>query len=228
MAHTNGNVTTYDFVIIGGGTSGPAAARRLAERDANCTVCLLEAGPRFVFRLYRLYYLQQLILCASNVDVLNSYMPGGWVMMPDKTPDWCFETVPQKGCNDRVISVPRGRLLGGCSTMNGTYLIRGTKADYDRIADMGNPGWSWEEMLPFFKAFEAFHSTEWYQADLTVRGTDGIIDTEFVRPAPISEKLLESFIDKGFEYKPDMFVQGAYEGLLHSFSTMTGTDIRIL
>ncbi|CAF1115425.1 unnamed protein product [Rotaria sordida] len=125
--------------------------------------------------------------------------------------DWCYQTVPQKGCNNRTMAVPRGRLLGGCSAINDTFVTRGTKADYDRIADMGNPGWSWKEMLPFFKASETFHSTEWHQADLDIHGTDGPLHISMTPLAPISEKILESFIDSGFDYKPDMFVQGDYE-----------------
>ncbi|CAF3584287.1 unnamed protein product [Rotaria sp. Silwood1] len=152
MAQTTDDVSTYDYIIIGGGTTGIVAARRLAENNANFSVCILEAGP-------------------SNEDIVNSHMPGGWILMQKTPVDWCYETVPQKGCNNRIISLPRGRLLGGCSAANGTLVTRGPKADYDRIADMGNPGWS--------------------------------------------EKILESFIDSGFDYKPDMFVQGEYEGVGH-------------
>ncbi|CAF5066145.1 unnamed protein product, partial [Rotaria sp. Silwood1] len=138
MAQTTDDVSTYDYIIIGGGTTGIVAARRLAENNANFSVCILEAGP-------------------SNEDIVNSHMPGGWILMQKTPVDWCYETVPQKGCNNRIISLPRGRLLGGCSAANGTLVTRGPKADYDRIADMGNPGWSWKEMLPFFKASETFH-----------------------------------------------------------------------
>ncbi|CAF4686519.1 unnamed protein product, partial [Rotaria sp. Silwood2] len=150
----------------------------------------------------------------------DSHMPGGWVSMHTSPLDWGYEMIPQKGCNNRIITAPRGRLLGGSSAVNATMVTRGTKADYDRIADMGNPGWSWKEMLPFFKAFETFHPAEWHQADLNVHGTDGPLHIAMNPLAPISEKVLESFIDKGFNYKPDMFAQGDYEGLLHMFFTI--------
>ncbi|CAF1038466.1 unnamed protein product [Rotaria sordida] len=117
------------------------------------------------------------------------------------------------GCNNRITNAPRARFVGGRSAINDTLLIRGSKADYDRIAAMGNPGWSWEEMLPYFKASEMFHPAEWHQSDLTVHGTSGRLHTEPYPHAPISEKVLESFIDSGFEYKPDMFMQDDYEGL---------------
>ncbi|CAF4989956.1 unnamed protein product, partial [Rotaria sp. Silwood1] len=202
MAHSKDDAVTYDYIVIGGGTSGAVAARRLAERSATFSVCLLEAGP-------------------SHEGIVNSQMPGGLLSM-FKTPyDWDYVTVTQKGCNNRIISAPRGRFLGGCSGMNGTLLIRGAKADYDRIAEMGNPGWSWDEMLPYFKASETFHPAEWHQADLTAHGTDGPLHTEPYSLAPISEKVLESFINSGFDYKPDMFVQGDYEGLLLSIPATT-------
>jgi choline dehydrogenase-like flavoprotein len=140
-------------------------------------------------------------------------MPGRIGELVKSVYDWGYDTIPQKGCNNRIITVPRGRLLGGCSAMNGTLLIRGVKADYDRIASMGNPGWSWDEMMPFFRASETFHPTEWHQADLSVHGSSGPLHTEPYPLAPISEKVLQSFIDSGYDYKPDMFVQGEFEGL---------------
>jgi len=144
--------------------------------------------------------------------VLNSRIPGRFPFMFKTEHDWGYEMVPQRGCNGRIIPASRGRLLGGCSAMNGTVILRGVKADYDRIANMGNPGWSWDEMMPFFKASETFHSAEWHQADLSAHGTNGPLHTEPCRIAPISEKVLQSFIDSGYEYKPDMFVQGEFEG----------------
>ncbi|CAF3553534.1 unnamed protein product [Rotaria sp. Silwood1] len=196
MTQAVDDVSIYDYIIIGGETSGAVAARRLAENHINFSVCLLEAGP-------------------SNHDVTVSHMPGSLHLMHKTPPDWCYTTVPQKGCNNRAIAITRGRLLGGCSAINATLVTRGTKADYDRIADMGNPGWSWKEMLPLFKASETFHPAEWHQADLNIYGTDGPLHISMNSLAPISEKILESFIDSGFDYKPDMFVQGDYEGVGH-------------
>ena len=142
-------------------------------------------------------------------------------MLQKTSLDWCYETVPQKGLNSRVVSLPRGRLLGGTSAMNATFFTRGAKGDYDHIVKLGNPGWSWDEMLPFFKASETFHSAEWNEADLAVHGTDGPLHTAMNPPAPISERVLESFIDSGFEYKPDMFAQGHHEGLFYLLLIMT-------
>ena len=139
-------------------------------------------------------------------------MPGGFNEVIKTEYVWDYDTVPQKGCNNLIIPALRGRVLGGCSAINGTLICRGAKADYNRIASLGNPGWSWNEMLPFFKASETFHPTEWYQADLSVHGTSGPLHTEPHLLVGISEKVLESFIDRGYDYKPDMFAQGEFEG----------------
>ncbi|CAF1618062.1 unnamed protein product [Rotaria magnacalcarata] len=197
MASTNDNVATYDYIIIGGGTSGAVVARRLAEGNTNATVCLLEAGP-------------------SDKEIVDGRMYCHLLFDQDKSNDWNYDTVPQKGCNNRIMSALRARYLGGCSAINGTLIIRGAKADYDRIATLGNPGWSWEDILPYFKASETFHPAEWHQSDLTVHGTSGPLHTAPHDPVPISEKVLDSFIDSGFEYKPDMFAQGEYEGVGHA------------
>lgn len=148
-----------------------------------------------------------------NEDLINSRMPGGLpALFEQGEMFWGYNMVPQSGCKNRALSATRGRFLGGCSGINGTVFTRGAKADYDRIENMGNPGWSWNDMLPYFKAFETFHPKEWHEADLSAHGFDGPLHTEPHPLAPISEKVLESFIDQGFDYKPDMFVQGDYEG----------------
>ncbi|CAF1364630.1 unnamed protein product [Adineta ricciae] len=201
MTSVEDHVSTYDYVVIGGGTSGSVVARRLAESEKHYNVCLLEAGP-------------------SHEDIYSSHMPGGMGAIDRTKLDWNYDMVLQKGCNNRNLITVRGRFLGGTSGMNGTVVVRGAKADYDRIADMGNPGWSWQEMMPYFKASETFHPVDWHQADLSVHGTDGPLHTSPHRLAPISEKTLESFIDYGFQYKPDMFVQGEYEGVGHAIRSV--------
>ncbi|CAF5014816.1 unnamed protein product, partial [Rotaria sp. Silwood1] len=198
MANIKDDITIYDYIIIGGGTSGAVAARRLAEGKDHYNVCVIEAGP-------------------SHEGIDNSRMPGGLpALFQEGALDWGYSMVPQKGCNNRVIAASQGRVLGGCSAINGTVFTRGVKADYDRIADMGNPGWSWNDMLPHFKASETFHPAECHQADLSAHGTNGPLHTEPHPLMPISQKILDSFIDQDFEYKPDMFVQGEFEGLLCS------------
>jgi choline dehydrogenase-like flavoprotein len=187
-------------------------------KEKIITVCVFSKLALGLSFCTLLPYLEWVILCNSHEDLDNSRMPGGLPLLFQQ-PEifWGYDMVPQKGCNDHIIAASRGRFLGGCSGINGTVFTRGAKADYDRIADMGNPGWGWNDMLPHFKASETFHSAEWYQADLSAHGINGPLHTEPHPLAPISEKILESFIDQGFEYKPDMFVQGEYEGLICSY-----------
>ncbi len=125
-----------DFVIIGGGSAGAVIASRLSERS-KYKVCLLEAG-------------------GWGSNLLFRAPAGGLLMLRDKPKfnNWAFHTTPQKGLNDRRGYQPRGKALGGSSAINAMIYIRGQKEDYDSWANEGNNGWSWNEVLPFFKKAE--------------------------------------------------------------------------
>ncbi len=128
--------TSFDYVIVGGGSAGSTLAGRLSE-DSSLSVCLLEAG--------------------GNGDHILIRAPAGVVaMLPGhgKISNWAFNTVPQPGLNGRKGYQPRGKGLGGSSAINAMLYVRGHKSDYDDWADAGCEGWSWDDCLPYFRRSE--------------------------------------------------------------------------
>ncbi len=137
---------SFDYVIVGGGSAGSTLAARLSE-DPDVRVCLLEAGGGGTNILLR--------APAAVVAVLPGY---------GKLFNWAYNTLPQPGLNGRRGYQPRGRVLGGSSAINAMLYIRGHKTDYDDWANLGNDGWSWDEVLPYFcrsennqRGADAFH-----------------------------------------------------------------------
>ena len=125
---------SFDYLVVGGGSSGCVMAGRLTE-DPNTSVCLLEAG-------------------GGGTGPLIT-IPAGLVMMgPTGINNWAFDTVPQPGLNGRLGYQPRGKTLGGSSAINAMVYIRGHKWDYDHWASLGNTGWSYDEVLPYFRLSE--------------------------------------------------------------------------
>ena len=126
--------TIFDYLIIGGGSSGCVLANRLSE-DPNNSVCLIEAGPSDK---------------SPWIHLPIGYAKTMW----DPKVNWKFQTEPDPGMNDRQIYWPRGKTLGGSSSINGLIFIRGQKEDYDGWRDLGNAGWGWDDVLPYFKKAE--------------------------------------------------------------------------
>jgi len=124
----------YDYIIIGAGSAGSAIANRLAE-DYALRILILEAGP------------------ADDSFLLK--MPAGFASLGDKSPyNWRYETTPQVHCNNRRMYWPRGKTLGGSSAINAMLYVRGNAWDYDHWRQLGNDGWSYDDVLPFFKKAE--------------------------------------------------------------------------
>ncbi|WP_010222696.1 GMC family oxidoreductase [Pseudomonas donghuensis] len=124
----------YDYVVVGAGPAGCLLANRLSA-DPGCRVLLLEAGGR------------------DNYPWIH--IPVGYLYcIGNPRTDWCFKTEVQPGLNGRTLGYPRGKVLGGCSSINGMIYMRGQAGDYDRWAEQGNAGWAWKDVLPLFKASE--------------------------------------------------------------------------
>ncbi|KAF7977585.1 hypothetical protein HWV62_3176 [Athelia sp. TMB] len=143
---------TYDYVIIGGGTAGLTVASRLSE-NPNMTVGVLEAGQDLsdnpTIRLAGKCMQRALY----PVIQLKARL-GGWLAAahtPGQEFHWHFQTVEQTHANNRKLDVHRGKLVGGSSAMNALMWARASKAEYDALVELGNPGWSFDELLPYFK-----------------------------------------------------------------------------
>ncbi len=124
----------FDYVVVGGGSAGCVVASRLSE-NPDTKVCLLEAGK------------------TGEGWIVNTPVATA-LMLPSTINNWAFETVPQPGLNGRKGYQPRGKALGGSSAINAMIYIRGHKWDYDHWASLGNKGWSYEDVLPYFKRSE--------------------------------------------------------------------------
>ena len=116
----------YDYVIVGAGSAGCVLAARLSE-DPDTSVLLLEAGPP-----------------DSNQNI---HVPLGYLQLARTEIDWDYASAPEPNCNGRRVSLPRGRVLGGSSSVNAMIYIRGNRRDYD---EWGVPGWTWEDLFPYF------------------------------------------------------------------------------
>jgi choline dehydrogenase len=163
----------FDYVIVGAGSAGCVIAARLSE-DPGTTVCLLEAG-------------------GPDSSVLIHAPAGVVAMVPTKINNYAYETVPQPGLNGRKGYQPRGKTLGGSSSINAMLYVRGNRWDYDHWAGLGNPGWSYEEVLPLFKRSE---NNEQFRNDF--HGQGGPLNVTYPRfDSPLNQMFLDAAAQQG-------------------------------
>ncbi|MGH8264319.1 MAG: GMC family oxidoreductase, partial [Steroidobacterales bacterium] len=171
---------TFDFLVVGAGTAGCVLAARLSE-DRNHSVCLIEAGGE---DRHPFIHVPAFVAAAISRPHLN----------------WRFLTAPQSHLNGRRIPIPRGRVVGGSGSINGMVYFRGHPKDFDDWAAMGNPGWSYREVLPYFtrsESNEAFAGSPYH-------GSRGPIKvTHVARPNPMIAAFLEAMRSLGYKRNDD-------------------------
>ena len=187
-----------DYLVIGAGSAGCAVAARLAESGARVT--LLEAGPKD--RHPWIHIPAGMIKLLQNQRLVN----------------WGYVTEPEKGANDREIRWPRGRTLGGSSSINGMLYVRGNPADFDIWAQMGCRGWSYEDVLPFFRKSETYKQG----GDPGYRGQDGPLQVEDYRTIlPLTHRFIEAAQQAGHPFRRDLNGE-EQEGVGYSQMTRLG------
>jgi len=179
----------FDYVIVGAGSAGCVLANRLSA-DPAVRVCLVEAGP------------------ADRSPLIHT--PAGIIgILPTRHVNWAFKTVPQPGLAGRLGYQPRGKTLGGSSAINAMIYIRGHRTDYDDWAALGNPGWSYDEVLPWFR-----RSEDYFGGANTWHGAGGELRVSALDAHPATHAFIEAGRKTGHAVNPD-FNGADQEGVGH-------------
>jgi choline dehydrogenase len=171
-------MTQYDYIVIGAGSAGSVIANRLTE-DSKTTVLLLEAG---------------------NPDTKPEIqIPAKCISLLGSEVDWSYFSEPEPYLNNRKMFCPRGKVLGGSSSINFIMYVRGNHYDYDHWQALGNFGWSYQDVLPYFK------KSEHQQRGVSIyHGVDGELSvTDIMSPAAVSQRFVDACVAMRYHYNPD-------------------------
>ena len=174
-----GETAEFDYVIVGAGSAGCVLANRLSANGKH-SVLLLEAGPK-----------------DSNIWI---HVPLGYgKLFKEKTVNWMYQTEPEPGLDGRQVFQPRGKVLGGSSSINGLLYVRGQHEDYDRWRQRGNVGWGYDDVLPYFKKAE----NQQRGAD-EYHGAGGPLSvSDWRHDDPLSEAFVKAAVETGIPFNPD-------------------------
>ena len=187
---------TFDFIVVGAGSAGSALANRLSA-DPRHRVLLLEAG---------------------RPSHPLSPIPASFAkLIKNPEANWCYSSEPEPNTGERNIPIPRGKLLGGSSSINGMVFVRGQRHDFDHWAQLGNRGWSYQDVLPIFKRMESYSGA----GDDEFRGRDGPLKVSDIHEGgPLYDSMFAAAESMGIKRNPD------YNGPEQDGITMTQASIR--
>jgi choline dehydrogenase-like flavoprotein len=205
----------YDYVIVGAGAAGCVLANRLSA-DPNVRVALVEAGPD---RNSRKTIIRMPLAMVTFMAPALAFLGGPKFM------SW-FTTDPEPGLQGRQIALPRGKGSGGSTNVNGQIFIRGQREDFDHWRDLGNPGWSYDDLLPYFRKLERFEPDPTSPVDPAFHGTNGPLTIAPLRSVnPMARVYLEAAAQAGIPLNPDFNGATQSGAGLYTFTQRNGERV---